>query len=209
MLGVMANQEVTRKILDRIERDPAISQKKLAEEIGISVGMINWHVKRCVTKGLIKLQQAPVHRYLYYLTPDGFSEKARLTAMYLQSGFNLFRRGREQYNELFRKCETEGWCGIVLLGQTELTELAFLVSSQYPEQSILGIISESKNGSGRNGFQIHSRTKERLKLPLKSKVDAVFSCRFAASSEEKLQPKSVLKALKVDESRYLIPEFLQ
>lgn len=60
----MSDQNVIRQLLIEIDRNPAISQKRLSEEIGISVGMINWHVKRCVSKGLIKLQQAPVRRYL-------------------------------------------------------------------------------------------------------------------------------------------------
>ncbi|RED43747.1 winged helix-turn-helix transcriptional regulator [Aestuariispira insulae] len=71
----MSRSRIVREILMEIERDPNISQKRLAETIGISVGMVNWHIKRCVNKGFVKLQQAPVKRYMYYLTPEGFVEK--------------------------------------------------------------------------------------------------------------------------------------
>ena len=102
--------------------------------------MINWHVKRCVSKGLIKLQQAPVRRYLYYLTPEGFAEKARLTASYLQVGFNIFRTGRQQYENLFHRCLENGWRNVALFGDNELSELALLVASGVDGLEICGII---------------------------------------------------------------------
>lgn len=67
MLG--EKEQIERRILIAIDADAGISQRALSMEIGIAVGSINWYLKRCVNKGLIKLQQAPIKRYLYYLTP--------------------------------------------------------------------------------------------------------------------------------------------
>ena len=100
----MSNERLARRILVEIDRNPSISQRQLSVNLGVSIGIVNWHMKRFVTKGLVKLQTAPVRRYLYYLTPAGFAEKARLTAEYLRVSFDIFRRGRLQYEVLSGIC---------------------------------------------------------------------------------------------------------
>jgi hypothetical protein len=70
-------------LLESVERDGAQSQRKLASDLGIALGLVNAYLKRCVKKGLLKIGQAPARRYAYYLTPHGFAEKSRLYASYL------------------------------------------------------------------------------------------------------------------------------
>jgi DNA-binding Lrp family transcriptional regulator len=205
----MADQEITRKILNKIDNDPAISQKRLAEEIGISVGMINWHVKRCVGKGLIKLQQAPIRRYLYYLTPEGFVEKAKLTASYLQSGFDIFRTGRKQYDELFHRCQKNGWSGIVLFGDTELTELALLVAARFPSMEILSIFDKEAERKEHCGIRIVTSPRQMLDTGKKGQINVVIACHYLASIDEFLDRDLVLGELGLDQTRFLIPEFLK
>ena len=74
------DDSVTLNILDTVEQNEHISQRDLSRKLGVALGLANSYLKRCVRKGLIKVQQAPANRYLYYLTPKGFSEKSRLTA---------------------------------------------------------------------------------------------------------------------------------
>jgi hypothetical protein len=100
----------------------------LSKEIGIAVGSVNWYLKRCVSKGLVKLQQAPVKRYLYYLTPHGFEEKARLTGSFLQSSLQLYRCGRKECDEFFRACDANGKKIIFLAGGGDFAEIAVLSS---------------------------------------------------------------------------------
>ena len=137
----MSKESILRQIFNEIETDPTISQKQLSKSIGISVGMINWHIKRCINKGFIKLKQAPARRYLYYITPEGFAEKTKLTADYLQSSLDVFRIGRLEYEKIFSECEKKGWKNIILLGQGELSELAILVSEKYTEIEVIDVIS--------------------------------------------------------------------
>ena len=73
------DDSVTLNILDTAEQNEHISQRDLSRKLGVALGLANSYLKRCVRKGLIKVQQAPANRYLYYLTPKGFSEKSRLT----------------------------------------------------------------------------------------------------------------------------------
>ena len=68
------------EVLDAVHQRSDLSQRHLARQMGVALGLANSYLKRCMRKGLIKISAAPANRYLYYLTPKGFSEKSRLTA---------------------------------------------------------------------------------------------------------------------------------
>jgi predicted transcriptional regulator len=74
-------------LLDAVERGD-VTQRSLSRELGIAVGLVNAYVKRCMNKGLIKVQQIPPRRYGYYLTPKGFVEKSQLVASYFVHSCN-------------------------------------------------------------------------------------------------------------------------
>jgi DNA-binding MarR family transcriptional regulator len=129
MAGAREQEEnIVRRLLTTIELDAAVSQRKLSQEIGIAVGSVNWYLKRCVSKGLVKLHQAPVKRYLYYLTPHGFEEKARLTGSFLQSSLELYRHGRKECDDFFRACTADGKIIVFLAGSGDFAEIAVLSS---------------------------------------------------------------------------------
>ena len=65
----------TLEILQAIENKKDVTQRHLANRLDVALGLANSYLKRCVRKGLVKIQQAPANRYFYYLTPMGFSEK--------------------------------------------------------------------------------------------------------------------------------------
>ena len=77
-------------------------------------------------KGLVKIHQAPANRYLYYLTPKGFSEKSRLTARYLSVSFAFYRKAGDSCRDAFQRCEKHGWKRVVLCGVSDLAEIASL-----------------------------------------------------------------------------------
>ena len=83
---------ITLSLLESLERNGAQTQRRLASELGIALGLVNSYLKRCIKKGLLKVTEAPTRRYAYYLTPKGFSEKTRLTVDYLSYSFSLFRQ---------------------------------------------------------------------------------------------------------------------
>src|ERR1700710_1681599 len=89
-------------LLESVQRGEAHSQRRLASELGIALGLVNAYLKRCVTKGLVKGGEAPARRYVYYLTPGGFAEKSRLTVEYLSYSFSLFRRAKADCTDLMR-----------------------------------------------------------------------------------------------------------
>jgi DNA-binding MarR family transcriptional regulator len=111
-------------LLESVERDSAQSQRRLASEFGIAVGLVNAYLKRCVNKGLVKVRQAPARRYAYYLTPQGFAEKSRLTVEYLSYSFSFFRRARADCTAILETARDRGWKHIALVGVSDLAEIA-------------------------------------------------------------------------------------
>ena len=80
--------ETHLKILKLIQSNPQISQRQLAQELGVSVGKINYCVQALITKGWVKAgnfkRSANKMSYLYLLTPAGIDEKTKLTASFLK-----------------------------------------------------------------------------------------------------------------------------
>jgi DNA-binding MarR family transcriptional regulator len=118
------NARIVLGLLESVERDGAQSQRKLASDLGIALGLVNAYLKRCVKKGLVKIGQAPARRYAYYLTPYGFAEKSRLTVEFLASSFSFFRRAREDCSAALEAAHARGWNRVALVGVSDLAEIA-------------------------------------------------------------------------------------
>lgn len=129
------------------------TQRSLAGRLDVALGLANALLKRCVSKGLIKIQNAPARRYAYYLTPKGFAEKSRLVAEYLESSLNFFRRARGQYEELFVELAGRGISRIAIVGSGELAEIAML-SASATGISIQAIIAPGRNTPHFHGHDV-------------------------------------------------------
>jgi len=111
-------------LLESVDREGAQTQRRLAAELGIALGLVNIYLKRCVKKGLVKIREAPARRYAYYLTPQGLAEKSRLTVDYLSYSFGFFRRARADCALVFAKTQMSGWKRILIAGVSDLAEIA-------------------------------------------------------------------------------------
>lgn len=111
-------------LLESVERDGDQSQRRLASELGVALGLVNAYLKRCVRKGLVKMRQAPARRYAYYLTPRGFAEKSRLTIEYMSYSFAWFRRAKADCTATLTVAQERGFRRIALLGASDLAEIA-------------------------------------------------------------------------------------
>ena len=148
-----SEEDTTLKIIHAIEHNGATSQRTLAKDVEIALGLTNAYLKRCIRKGWVKVTEAPTQRYFYYLTPKGFSEKARLTASYLSNSFEMFRSARGQCDEILEHCCKEGLSRIALVGSSDLGEVAIL-SSLNDSAEIIGVLDESSNQSSIAGVPI-------------------------------------------------------
>ncbi len=131
-------------ILGATEGKDTPSQRSIAIRLGIALGLTNALLKRCVRKGWLKVSQAPARRYAYYLTPKGLREKTRLTAEYLTSSLGFYRRARREYAEALETCQKRGWNKIVLVGATELAEIASIAARE-AGMEFVAIIDSGRN----------------------------------------------------------------
>ena len=120
------NERIVLDLLTSVETDGARSQRRMAAELGIALGLVNAYLKRCVKKGLVKVGDAPARRYAYYLTPQGFAEKSRLTVQYLSDSFSFFRKAKDDCTGLFSEAAARGFERLVLAGKSDLAEIAIL-----------------------------------------------------------------------------------
>ena len=123
-----ATDAMLLRLLDAVESNAAVTQRHLARELGIALGLANTYLKRCVSKGLLKVAEVPSRRYAYYVTPQGFAEKSRLTARYLAASFDFLRRARSELGELFVEGVGRGESRFILIGEGDLADVARLVA---------------------------------------------------------------------------------
>lgn len=141
---------IIRDLLERIDDSAEINQRALSKELGIALGMTNAYLKRCVKKGLVKINQVPARRYRYYLTPKGFAEKTRLTAEYFTDSLTFFRRARQSFDRLYEVLDKQGVRRIVLCGADELTEIAVLCALNH-RLDVVGVLRGDGNSDGIGG----------------------------------------------------------
>lgn len=136
---------ITLGLLNAVEGDRTVTQRGIAAELGIAVGLVNAYLKRCVNKGLIKVQQVPKRRYAYYLTPKGFAEKSRLTATYLRYSLDFFRRARASCEQALDMAAARGWNSIILVGRGDMAEIALVCALHHPVR-IAALVDEDAEG---------------------------------------------------------------
>ena len=122
-------QKVMVHLLSEIERNPSFTQRGLAGELNIALGLMNQYLKRCITKGWIRASQVSPRRITYFLTPEGFKEKSHMVKDYLARSMTFFRDARAQCEEVFKHCKAQSWSKIALVGEGDLADIANLVAS--------------------------------------------------------------------------------
>ena len=93
----MKDQEDHFDVLRKIQQNPESTQRELAEELGFSLGKLNYCLKALQSKGLIKIENFKKNpnklNYFYVLTPKGIAQKTKLT-------LNYMKRKMIEYDEL-------------------------------------------------------------------------------------------------------------
>lgn len=125
-----SNIKTVKKInfFSQLEKKEIISQSNLANRVLISLGMVNALLKKTISKGFVKAKAAPYKRYIYYLTKDGFSEKARLVREYLESSLDFFNKAKKSYIEIFMEIKKKKKKEIFLVGSGDLVDICKLAA---------------------------------------------------------------------------------
>jgi len=134
-------------LLRELDRDGRATQRTLAIKLGVALGLTNLYLKRLARKGYIKITTIQRNRIRYLLTPQGFTEKSRLTYLYMQYSLSYYRDMRTRLKEMMATCDASHGQRVVIYGTTELAELAYL-SLREMNIDCVGFI----DGSSRESF---------------------------------------------------------
>ena len=100
----MIDQEINFKLLRYLEDHPQVSQRELAEHLGVSLGKANYCLKALIEKGLVKARNFKnsdnKRAYLYVLTPQGIENKTRITAAFLKRKMQEFEQLKDEIAQL-------------------------------------------------------------------------------------------------------------
>ena len=122
------SSESTRELalLETIEHDPDVTQASIATQMDVAVGTVNWHLKRLIEKGYIKIKRANRKKLRYIITPEGIALRARLTVDYVEQQFLLYRNTRLRVKEHLESVRQAGIDRISVRGDGDVADICRL-----------------------------------------------------------------------------------
>lgn len=178
--------EIELKLINELQNNKDVSQRSISKELNVALGLANSLIKRFVKKGFLKLSEAPMKRYIYYLTPKGLLEKTKLTSEYIQSSLEFYKKIKTEYESEFNKINNKKNYKLVLVGVSELTEIAVLAAnvknlkisyiydSQSSDLKLCGLKIKKKISEDKSNILVITESKNTQKVLKKIKK---FSCK--------------------------------
>src|SRR2546429_1776406 len=143
-------QERDLEILTAIGEGRPLTQRALAQRLGVALGLTNLYLKRLAKKGFIKITEFPRKpharkRLRYIVTPKGLLEKSRLTYDYMSYSLGIYRRTRETLRDTLSHLPGNGTKRVVLYGVGEAAELAYVTLKELGLEPI-GVFAREAGG---------------------------------------------------------------
>ncbi|MGK7344555.1 MAG: winged helix-turn-helix transcriptional regulator [Candidatus Nitrospinota bacterium M3_3B_026] len=152
----MADEVAALQILEIIGQSKEVSQRKITRQTGLAAGLVSAYMRRVIGTGWVKARQVSARRWLYYLTPEGFVEKSRLTLKYLAVTFQHYHHIQELINGHLDACVEDGRGRVVVAGANELAEIAALNILACDGLELAGVV----DGGGADGRLVAGRPVE-------------------------------------------------
>jgi DNA-binding MarR family transcriptional regulator len=113
-------------LLEQIESDPNVNQSTLARQLGVAVGTVNWHLKRLIAKGAVKVSRAERKKLRYIITPEGIALRARLAVDYVERSLTLYRKTRQRVKEHVAEIRRAGYERVRIVGEGDVADICRL-----------------------------------------------------------------------------------
>lgn len=138
------------EILTAIEEGRPLTQRDLAQRLGVALGLTNLYLKRLATRGYIKVVEFPRKpaarkRLRYLLTPRGIAEKTRLTYEHMAHALALYRRARQALRVHLASLADRGVKRVALYGAGEAAEIAYLTLKEFGFEPV-GVFAREAGG---------------------------------------------------------------
>ncbi len=138
-------------LLEQIESDPDVNQSALATQLGVAVGTVNWHLKRLIAKGAVKVSRAERKKLRYIITPEGLALRARLAVDYVERSFSVYRRTRQRVKDYLVKVRSAGYDRVRIVGSGDVADICKLTCI---EQGVLVVTDKSAPALVLDGYKI-------------------------------------------------------
>jgi EPS-associated MarR family transcriptional regulator len=110
-MSTQTQEDATFRVMRLLQANPDLTQRELAQELGVSVGGLNYCLKALIDKGWVKMQNFSQSKnkfgYVYILTPTGMAEKAALTSRFLKRKMREYEALKAEIDALQREAQTE------------------------------------------------------------------------------------------------------
>lgn len=114
------------KVLEHLEETPNLTQRMVSDKLGVSVKLGHSVIRGLIKRGWVHATRRDGRSLYYFLTPQGISEKIRLTYEFLKFSQQFFKEARKRSSEVCRDLAASGIRRIAFLGCGELAEIAYL-----------------------------------------------------------------------------------
>jgi hypothetical protein len=143
----------SRRILDIVEMDRRVTQRSLARDMGIALGLTNLLIKRLVRKGWMRVTHISPNRVRYLITPAGIVEKSRMSRDYLEASVQFYREARDRVKQRFLELSTtwpvdvgeQGKRIIVFFGANEVAEIGYVCLAE-TDLRLVGVVDPDRTG---------------------------------------------------------------
>lgn len=114
------------KVLSEVEANPSITQRDLSRRVGVALGLTNVLIRNLVQKGYVRAHQTHWKRWLYAVTPEGFTHKIKLTVSYVNRVLDHYASVRHTLREQLRPLALHQESRVAIFGTGEIAELIYL-----------------------------------------------------------------------------------
>ena len=110
-MNTKSSTEIRYRLLKLLENNPNLTQRQMAEKMGLSLGKFNYCIKELAKKGIVKIERFTTSdrkaAYMYLLTPRGIEEKTRITANFLKRKMAEYEQLKKEIRELTQEVNPE------------------------------------------------------------------------------------------------------
>ena len=149
------NQLRTLRLLEEIEQNHSPSQRYLAKQLNVSLGLVNSFVKRLARKGYFKITTIPRNRVKYILTPMGVAQKTKLTYQYIHYSYQFYKDARTKIRAIFEGLAQQNIRQVVFYGIGHFAEIAY-ISLQETPMKMVAMVDDVKAGEQFMGMPVES-----------------------------------------------------
>jgi DNA-binding MarR family transcriptional regulator len=146
-----SEQQYDRQILQAIATGDRVTQRSLAGELGVALGLTNLLIRRLVAKGYVRMSGMGTRHVRYFMTPTGLEALGRATRDSMANTVHLYTQTREQIRASLTAISDACGAGpggekrIVFYGAGDVAEIAY-VSLQRTDLRLIGIVDDRKRG---------------------------------------------------------------